>query len=352
MPTTTARILQSHGLNANKSAILAREIGLTDDTEQPVIGSTVGGAKYLGTEEFLQVVTAVPAAIPILRRSQTIIECNTATAGADIALDIRNGAQVAGYTVKVCSVGSASKAVNVQYATGVIFVVPFMGTKEFVWSGTAWEPLDASQPVVILPLTSIPAGNVTYTLPVEPRLYTCFIPKAYLVASAGGPFALTITTGVAGKETIIIPLLVAGSTIAAGKELPVYVDSEGNVYSSYQRNGLGTGFDADTVDGVQGTSLWYSSSGTGGSDGNGGQPPAPKPNKTGYGTAGYFTGSDYASSGSVVSTPSATGIWKGFVTGYGLSTSLGDTFIIAGSSSSVATTIGANVRIIWELVTP
>lgn len=34
--------------------------------------------------------------------------------------------------------------------------------------------------------------------------------------------------------------------------------------------------DADTVGGTSGAALWYSSSGTGGSDGNAGQPPAPK----------------------------------------------------------------------------
>lgn len=136
--TTTARILQSHGLNANKSAILARELGLTDDTEQPVIGSTVGGAKYLGTEDFISIITAAPAAVAILRRSFVTISCDLSTAGASIALDIRNGAQVAGYRCLVFSLGTDTRQTVVEYATGVLEYIPSGCSQEFVWSGAAW----------------------------------------------------------------------------------------------------------------------------------------------------------------------------------------------------------------------
>jgi len=144
MPTTTARILQSTGLNANKSSIAARELGLTSDTEQPVIGSTVGGAKYLGTEELISVVTAAPAAIPILRRSAVSIWCDTTSAGASIALDIRAGAQVAGYRVLVFTVGTEARQTVVQYATGVLDYVPAGCSQEFIWNGSAWMKVHQS----------------------------------------------------------------------------------------------------------------------------------------------------------------------------------------------------------------
>jgi len=144
MPTTIARILQSTGLNANKSAIAANEFGLTADTEQPVIGSTVGGAKYLGTEELITVVTAAPAAIPILRRSAVSIFCDTTSAGASIALDIRAGAQVAGYRVLVFTVGTDARQAVVQYATGILDYVPNGCSQEFVWNGSAWMKINES----------------------------------------------------------------------------------------------------------------------------------------------------------------------------------------------------------------
>jgi len=144
MPTTTARILQSTGLNANKSSIAARELGITSDTEQPVIGSTVGGAKYLGTEELISVVTAAPAAIPILRRSAVSIWCDTTSAGASIALDIRAGAQVAGYRVLVFTVGTDARQTVVQYATGVLDYVPNGCSQEFIWNGSAWMKVHQS----------------------------------------------------------------------------------------------------------------------------------------------------------------------------------------------------------------
>lgn len=144
MSTITARILQSFGLNINKSAIASRELGLTADTEQPVIGTTVGGAKYLGTEDYVTIATAAPAAIAIIRRSFVEYLCDTVGAGANIALDIRAGAETLGARLKVYALGATAFKVTVQYATGVFSDVPAGTATEFVWNGSAWAPSQAA----------------------------------------------------------------------------------------------------------------------------------------------------------------------------------------------------------------
>lgn len=139
MATTVARILQSHGLNANISSLQARELGLTDDTERPVIGSTAGGAKWIGTEDFISINTASPSAVPLLRRSYVSIFCDAASAGASIALDIRAGAQVVGYRCMVFCTGPDNRQVVCVYATGAVEYIPGGMAQEFVWTGTAWN---------------------------------------------------------------------------------------------------------------------------------------------------------------------------------------------------------------------
>lgn len=138
MPTITARVLQSTGLASAIGSIAARELGLTSDTERPVIGSTVGGAKYIGTEEILNITTAAPAAVPIRRRSRSLIFVDTATAGAHVALDIQNGAQVAGYTCKVFVSGPDARVCAVTYGGGAVEYIPNGYSQEFVWNGSAW----------------------------------------------------------------------------------------------------------------------------------------------------------------------------------------------------------------------
>lgn len=138
MPTITARILQSTGLAASTGSIAARELGLTSDTERPVIGSTVGGAKYIGTEEVTNITTAAPAAVPIRRRSRSLIFVDTATAGAHVALDIQAGAQVAGYTCKVFVSGPDARVCAVTYGGGAVEYIPNGYSQEFIWNGSAW----------------------------------------------------------------------------------------------------------------------------------------------------------------------------------------------------------------------
>lgn len=142
--TITARILQSFGLHINKSAIASRELGITADTEQPVIGTTVGGAKYLGTEDYVTIATAAPAAIAIIRRSFVEYLCDTVGSGANIALDIRAGAETLGARLKVYALGATAYKVVVQYATGVFSDVPAGSSTEFVWNGSAWSPSKAA----------------------------------------------------------------------------------------------------------------------------------------------------------------------------------------------------------------
>lgn len=73
----------------------------------------------------------------------------------------------------------------------------------------------------------------------------------------------------ANKKITELPLVTSSS---ASDDIPIVQSG----VTSRIKAGAGGGLDADKVDNIQGTALWYSSSGTGGSDGNAGQPPAPK----------------------------------------------------------------------------
>jgi len=86
------------------------------------------------------------------------------------------------------------------------------------------------------------------------------------------------------------------------------------------------------------------------SDGNGGQPPAPKANRTSAATAGYFQIDDYASASQSMYTPYGNGTWKMVVLGYNQTTSIGQVAIVAGSASVVGTTSQTNTRILWERI--
>lgn len=85
---------------------------------------------------------------------------------------------------------------------------------------------------ILSPLTGTVSANTTYKIPEGERVYTCVIPKAFLAASSGGPFILTLTTEISGKETVLIPILITGSTtLPKSLVFTVYVDAVGNVYS-------------------------------------------------------------------------------------------------------------------------
>lgn len=80
------------------------------------------------------------------------------------------------------------------------------------------------------PITVAITGNTTYTLANERGTQTILIPEAMLKASAGGPFTLTITTGVG--DSVIVPIGASTDTIMSGDLLfDIYIDSSGNVIS-------------------------------------------------------------------------------------------------------------------------
>jgi hypothetical protein len=139
MATTIERILQSGGLEAAVSSIAPREMGLTLDTERPVIGTTTGGAKFIGTEELISIVTAAPAALPLLRRSRVMCFVDTQAAGASVALDIQAGAQSAGYAIKVYVSGPDTRQCAVTYGAGLVEYIPAAMSQEFVWDGAKWN---------------------------------------------------------------------------------------------------------------------------------------------------------------------------------------------------------------------
>ena len=208
MATITARILQSHGLNANVGSIAAREMGLTDDTERPVIGSTVGGAKFIGTEDFFNVTVQNPAAVPLLRRSIVRILCDTSTAAGNINLDIRNGAQVAGYECHVIVTGT--KNAIVTFASGQIEYVAPGEKRVFFWTGSAWVPMrNVQAPIVGTVIESALILTPSASLPVIPMydadhtFDATYSPTAYAAlraqkAKAGAitDFSVTVSSGV------------------------------------------------------------------------------------------------------------------------------------------------------------
>ena len=64
------------------------------------------------------------------------------------------------------------------------------------------------------------------------KLYSILVPAATLKASAGGPFSVTLTTGVSGKSNIIIPISPSADTISSGNLLfDINIDSAGNISS-------------------------------------------------------------------------------------------------------------------------
>ena len=138
MSVITARILQSTGLSANIASMAAREFGLTSDTERPVIGTTVAGTKYVGTEQYTLINTVAPAALAIQRRSMSVILCDTATAGASIALDVQAGAQAAGYQALILVDGPGTRDCAVTYGSGLTETVLDGSFIVLVWQGTKW----------------------------------------------------------------------------------------------------------------------------------------------------------------------------------------------------------------------
>lgn len=139
MATTTERILQSSGLEAAVGNIAAREFGLTTDTERPVIGTTTGGPKFVGTESFVSIITAAPAPLALIRRSRMLCFVDTNSAGSSVALDIQAGAQSAGYAIQIFVNGPDTRQAVVTYGVGLVEYIPAGISQEFIWDGAAWN---------------------------------------------------------------------------------------------------------------------------------------------------------------------------------------------------------------------
>jgi hypothetical protein len=95
---------------------------------------------------------------------------------------------------------------------------------------------------MVQPLSSAINANTTYNLPsTYPGEYIILIPAAYLKASSGGPYTLTIQTPAAGTS-VKVPISASGDTILSGNLLfEVYVDASGNVTSDqWQISGSNT----------------------------------------------------------------------------------------------------------------
>jgi hypothetical protein len=108
----------------------------------------------------------------------------------------------------------------------------------------------------LAPLTSVPAGDVVYNkLSTGPGMYTIKIPKANLVASVAAAHTLTISTGVAGKDTVVVPISPLGDVIDSGTlEFVVEVDEDGNVtqvgswdIAGHNANGSYVKYDSGTM---------------------------------------------------------------------------------------------------------
>jgi hypothetical protein len=138
MPTTTARILQSTGLSAGVGAIASRELGITSDTERPVIGSTVAGSKWIGTESEISITVVSPAPLTMLKRANTKIIIDTTLAGADVTLDIQNGAQVIGYKAEIYVIGIPGRKATIIYGSGQMTDANAGCSAVFVWDGSVW----------------------------------------------------------------------------------------------------------------------------------------------------------------------------------------------------------------------
>ena len=85
---------------------------------------------------------------------------------------------------------------------------------------------------LIQPLIVKVSSNTSYTIPNVVGFSKIMILSTFLVATAGGPFTFTLTTGKAGTSTIVIPVAAPPAT-PRNLLFDIYVDSLGNIISSY-----------------------------------------------------------------------------------------------------------------------
>jgi hypothetical protein len=92
--------------------------------------------------------------------------------------------------------------------------------------------VDAETSSFVQAMTSQTNKSFSFPLSKTIGFQTIYIPATYLVAASGGPFALTLTTGVGGTTSVLVPISASGDTITSGDLIfDVYVDAAGNVIS-------------------------------------------------------------------------------------------------------------------------
>lgn len=133
------KILFRTGLEADAGVLDAREPGFTSDSLRACIGDGTA-AKFLTSETLISIATAAPAALAQMEHTRTSIICDTDTAAASIALDIKNGALVSESKCSVIVTGATrTRKVTVTYGVGKTVDVFIGSPVEFSWNGVAWE---------------------------------------------------------------------------------------------------------------------------------------------------------------------------------------------------------------------
>jgi hypothetical protein len=81
--------------------------------------------------------------------------------------------------------------------------------------------INANRTLTLLQPDSASVGRKKYTVIITPQ------------ASSGGPFTVTLTTGVSGKQNVVIPIIKSADTLLSGiLQFDIFVDSAGNVSSN------------------------------------------------------------------------------------------------------------------------
>jgi len=137
----------------------------------------------------------------------------------------------------------------------------------------------------------------------------------------------------ANKKITELPLI---TSVTTGDDIPIVQTGA----TSRVHSGAAGGLDADLVDGIHGAAMWYSSSGTGGSDGNAGQPPAPKSRVATDSDIGQYRAYTSAS-GAGVTLP-AGGTWSYDCTQRDVATGVFNTHV-AGVAAGGTTIAGSDI---------
>jgi hypothetical protein len=243
-PTDTSRfelfsdsssVSTTAGLEAVASSTLAQyKQTYTLDGQVLLVSPYVFGEQY----EEGDIVTVEYSGISVGVRVLTVEE---AWAFAEKTIAVTWGKPVETISSQVSSVSSTATTASSTSEVGTNVSGMKAGVKSYDLT-SADATMNASQCIYnILELTGTLSANRTMTLYLDTstlygrKAYTVNIPAATLVASSGGPYTITLTTGVSGKKTVAVPILITGSTaLLNGLVFAVYVDAAGNVYSTNQ----------------------------------------------------------------------------------------------------------------------